>query len=355
MGSNDRRTVASVCYDYFRCKSLFAAEAKLDVALLNAVFICEDNIQNKILTALSPELHEKLTLSTAEKLSYLNLGAENIFAFQDELSNEIDREAFALSFLRQPDLYLRIRPGKEKKVLDSLVNAGVQFDNLSETCIRLDTGTDVGSILGINKDVVVQDANSQRVFEGLDYFIGNSTKKSSLEVWDACAASGGKSILIHDLLKGHVKLTVSDVRKSMLHNLSTRLGVAGINIFKKFSTDLTINSGLESNEFFDLVICDVPCSGSGTWARTPEQQLALQVSEIELYAQKQYSILKSVLPHVSPGGLLVYITCSVFKKENEDVLEAFLQKNKNVKLLLSKYHKGYENKADTLFSAIMKC
>ena len=86
--------------------------------------------------------------------------------------------------------------------------------------------------------------------------------------------------MIFDLLKGKVKLTVSDIRKNILHNLESRLGFAGINIFKKFTADLTIHSGLDSGETFDIVICDVPCSGSGTWARTPEQQFAVTVADI---------------------------------------------------------------------------
>ena len=355
MGSKDRRIVSSLCYDYLRCKSLFSGETQLKDALLHSVFICEKGKDNKILALLSPELHEKLNLSTTEKLAFLNLSPGNLFAFQRELSNEIDPNAYAVSFLNQPDLYLRIRPGREKKAFDSLLNAGIHYDLLGENVLKLESGIDVSSHLEINRDVVVQDANSQRVFQGVDKFLGNLNRHTSFEVWDACAASGGKSILIYDLLKGKVKLTVSDVRKNMLHNLASRLGVAGINIFKKFTADLTINSGLDSSEAFDIVVCDVPCTGSGTWARTPEQQLAVTIADIEMYAQNQRNILQTVLPHVSPGGLLIYITCSVFKKENEDVLDGFLQKNKNVTMLQSLYHKGYDAKADTLFSAILKC
>jgi 16S rRNA (cytosine967-C5)-methyltransferase len=355
MGSKDRKIVASVCYDYFRCKSLFSTSGNLEDKLLKAVFICEQLKENNLLAVLSADLHEKLQLSIAEKLALLNLDSKNLFAFQGELSEQVDKDAFTQSFLKQPSLYLRIRPGRDKKVFDLLLNAGVQCELMNQNCIKLKTGIDIAALLQLNKDVVVQDANSQRVFDGLDKFLTSSNAKSSIEIWDACAASGGKSILIHDLLKGKVKLTLSDIRNNILNNLSGRLGFAGISIFKKFTTDLTKSSGLNANEKFDMVICDAPCTGSGTWARTPEQQSAISADDIAVFAAKQLAILQNILPHLAQGGLLVYITCSVFKKENEAVLEQFMQANKKVKLLQSQYYKGYETAADTLFSAILTC
>jgi 16S rRNA (cytosine967-C5)-methyltransferase len=161
--------------------------------------------------------------------------------------------------------------------------------------------------------------------------------------------------LIYDLLKGKVRLTVSDIRKNILFNLDARLSAAGINIYNKFTADLSVRSGLDAEEKFDIVICDAPCTGSGTWARTPEQQYAVKAEDIQAFASRQLSMLKNILPHVSPGGLLVYITCSVFAKENEAVVDELLKYNKSIKLVQKSYYKGYELDADTLFSAVFSC
>jgi 16S rRNA (cytosine967-C5)-methyltransferase len=92
---------------------------------------------------------------------------------------------------------------------------------------------------------------------------------ASLTLWDCCAASGGKSILAYDQFSS-LKLTVSDVRASILSNLRKRFERAGIRHYASFVADIT-SPRFQLNKTFDIVLCDVPCSGSGTWSRTPEQ------------------------------------------------------------------------------------
>ncbi|HUQ97763.1 MAG TPA: hypothetical protein VM010_08860, partial [Chitinophagaceae bacterium] len=104
---------------------------------------------------------------------------------------------------------------------------------------------------------------------------------------------------------------------------------------------------------FDLIICDAPCSGSGTWGRTPEQLHYFTSDKIETYAQMQKDILQNVSKYLKTGGLLLYSTCSVFEKENEAVV-AFVKEKNNMGFLKSAYYKGYTQKADTLFAALFK-
>lgn len=355
MGSKDRKIVAALCYHYFRCKSLFKNEEEVGQVVVKSAFICDSQGLKSLLADLSPELHSQSELSLDQRLAHLNLDKKNLFALEQELSDYIDSNLFAQSFLQQSFLFLRIRPGKEKIVLSAVEKNSINFQRVNEQCVQLPVGVDVSSFLTINKDAVIQDLNSQQVMDGLLQFLNNTTEKSKWSVWDTCAASGGKSILIYDLLKGKVKLTVSDIRKNILNNLDARLSAAGINIYNKFTADLSVHSGLDTEDKFDIVICDAPCTGSGTWARTPEQQYAVTAEDIEAFASRQLGILNNILPHVSPGGLLVYITCSVFVKENEAVVEAFLKQNKSIKVIQHNYYKGYELGADTLFSAVISC
>ena len=83
--------------------------------------------------------------------------------------------------------------------------------------MKCNNAVKIDEVLLLNKEVVVQDLNSQRVF---DFFKQNkrSDEKTLLSVWDTCAASGGKSILIHDVLKSKVKITASDIRENILSN-----------------------------------------------------------------------------------------------------------------------------------------
>ena len=348
-GSRDRKSIASICYHYFRCKHILAEELSFEQKIIHATFLCE-SMESELLKALSPELNELIAFPVEEKLDYLEIDIKNAFAFQEELSTDIDKHLFSQSMYMQPDLFLRIRPGKNKKVCDALNNAAIEYRLIGESTIVLENGVSVENILQINKDVVVQDLNSQKVF---DFFVKERSAEKAEQVWDCCAASGGKSILLYDQCGSNTKLTVSDIRESILTNLQLRLKDAGINIQKKFVQDLTLKSGLMMEEKFSVVICDVPCSGSGTWSRTPEQYASFDQSQIQQFADQQQKIVINSIQHLAKNGWFIYITCSVFKAENEDMVE-FITNHFSCQLLEMKYLKGYSNKADTLFVAYFK-
>jgi 16S rRNA (cytosine967-C5)-methyltransferase len=173
--------------------------------------------------------------------------------------------------------------------------------------------------------------------------------KTAFTAWDCCAASGGKSILLHDHFP-KAKLSVSDVRESILHNLRSRFRRAGISSYQAFVADLS-SGQFQLHKEVDVVICDAPCSGSGTWGRTPEQLVFFQRGKIDYYANLQKSLAVNASRGLKQDGAFLYITCSVFHKENEDVV-AHIQQHTTMKLLTQQYFKGYTEKADTLFAAL---
>ena len=102
---------------------------------------------------------------------------------------------------------------------------------------------------------------------------------------------------------------------------------------------------------FDIVICDAPCSGSGTWGRTPEQLAFFKTKKINQYSKLQKTIASNTIPYVKKGGYFVYITCSVFTKENEEVV-AYITEKFKLKVKVMKIFEGYERKSDTMFAAL---
>jgi len=348
-GSRDRKTIAAICYHYFRTFYILQSIESFEEKIIKATFLCESE-ENELLKALSPELNEFIGFDVKDKVEYLNLETTSLFNFNNHLSTFIDAEKFAASFFSQPDVFIRIRPGKNNKVVDSLKNATILFETIGENTIAIDNGTSVENCIQLNKDAVIQDLNSQHV---LDFYTKERDKDKFENVWDCCAASGGKSILLYDICNGKVKLTVSDIRENILTNLQLRCKEAGINLQKKFVQDLSEKSGLLLDEKFSVILCDVPCTGSGTWGRTPEQYYSFEENQIEAFVKKQKNIVIHTISHLAKDGWFIYITCSVFKAENEDMVD-FIQENFSCQLLEMKYLKGYENKADTMFVAYFK-
>jgi len=348
-GSKDRKAIASLCYNYFRTATALIEKSKDDQFIL-PVFLCEQT-PNELLAFFYPELNEKIGLSVKEKIALIQIDEQKLFPFHDQLSQELDQRSFSLSFLQQPKLFLRLRPSREQLVKDKLKDAGILFEETGTNSLSLKNATSLEEVISINRDAVIQDLSSQHVLDHLDENRPDLPPGKKIPAWDCCAASGGKSILLNDKLNGKVQLTVSDIRKSILHNCEKRLQQARVDIYRSFVADLTQKNTEELPENFPIIICDAPCTGSGTWGRTPEQLFFFKEKTIDEYVRKQQKIAEEAMRHLQPGGLFFYITCSVFAKENEQVVE-FLQLQKGIRLLEAKYYKGYLMQADTMFAAV---
>lgn len=346
-GSTDRKQISNLCYDFYR---LGKALPQLPVSekIIVATFICSGK-SNNFLHFHKPEWNEIIDLPVTEKLKIVGIELRDVFPWTDELSDGINVEDFTKSFFMQPNLFLRVRPGKMEAVVNKLKNTNITFDLLENDCISLPNTTKVDTLITLDQDAVVQDFNSQKVLNYLHTIKINQP----LTTWDCCAASGGKSIQAYDILEGKVKLAVSDIRAGMLQNLANRFTNAGILDYKNFVADLSLTKNITPGISYDIVICDAPCSGSGTWSRTPEQLYYFNKKSIEEYANLQKSIVSNIIPSVKQQGLFFYITCSVFKKENEEIVN-FIKQKFNLQLIQMETLIGYNNRADTMFSAVFK-
>jgi 16S rRNA (cytosine967-C5)-methyltransferase len=344
-GSTDRKQVTHLCYCYFRLgKSL--QHLPLPEKILTGLFLCSYE-DNAMLNQLQPAWKEKIYLPLDQKLAFAGIHPEDltIFPWTDQTSTTIDKNDFSRSHLIQPDFFLRIRPA-QRQVIKKLEQSGIPFLLEGDDCIRLPNASKADSIIHINKEAIVQDYNSQRT--------GDLLRLISFDLprtWDCCAASGGKSIMAKDIL-GNIDLTVSDIRESIIINLKKRFAEAGISNYKAVVADLSEPGNHFKKDSFQLIIADIPCTGSGTWGRTPERLSFFEEREIDHYQQLQKKIITAVLPFLQKDGYLLYITCSVFKKENEEMIDFITATG--VKTLKTAILKGYHLKADTMFVALMR-
>jgi 16S rRNA (cytosine967-C5)-methyltransferase len=351
-GSKDRKYIGHLCYTFFRTGHAINAPST-EEKIKAAVFICEPGAGEWELVV-PAEWLPKWNDDRAAKWQWIisvfpGSDRKKIFLWKDELSEKINAQQFADAHLTQPDLFLRIRPERTKKVLQKLRDAEIPFNQVTENCLALPNASKIDSILEIDKEVVIQDLSSQRIAEFLQLCIDDS--RITKTVWDCCAASGGKSLLACDMIK-NIQLTVSDLRPSILRNLKERFDKAGIKNYHSFIADLSNEVNIQ-NEKFKIIICDAPCSGSGTWGRTPEQLNFFTKDKIETYSSLQKKITTNVFPYLENEGYLLYITCSVFRKENEDVVQYILQ-NAKMELIKSEVLTGYGQKADSMFAALIK-
>jgi 16S rRNA (cytosine967-C5)-methyltransferase len=346
MGSTDRRIAGRLLYNYFRLGRALPGVPP-EERLFVAEFLCNTQL-NSFIQHFKPDWAGCMGFGTDEKIGIIKtvfpaFKLEDVFPWTQQLSSGINKDAFLKSFFVQPDLFIRVNKGYEQQVKIVLTAAEVVFKDEGNNCISLPNGTRLEALFPNQHWFEVQDFSSQQTAQ---FF-----KPAKWDAWwDACAASGGKSLLLHSK-EPTVKLVVSDIRESILANLDERFQHAGITKYQKKLLDLTQNNDLILHDYeFDGIILDAPCSGSGTWGRTPEMISQFETYNIEFFQKLQQSIVRNVTKYLKPGKPLVYITCSAFKAENEDIVN-FMVTELGLKLEEQTTLKGYENKADTMFVA----
>lgn len=270
------------------------------------------------------------------------------FPLENKISVQIDAEKFVASHRTQPFLFIRIRPWQKDKVVQKLQAANIEYKEVNENAFAFANTTSLQNVLELNKEAVIQDLNSQALAELL--LLVPTSVEHPIQVWDACAASGGKTILMFDTMS-NIRMHLSDVRESILFNADKRLQEAGIRPASVQEIDLT--QSFDIKKPFDFVFADVPCSGSGTWGRTPEQLAYFTESQLNKYTKLQAQILHNLIPTVKLNGHLLFATCSVYSDENEKNVEALLATGK-FKVVKQQYFTGYEKQADTLFGALLE-
>jgi len=346
MGSSDRKVASRLVYNYFRLGRALANRPQ-DERLVLAEFLCNTQT-NSFLQHFKPDWAACVAFSVDEKIdliqkTYPDFKLEDVFPWSDKISADIDKQAFLKSFFVQPDLFIRVRNGYDHLVKAELTKAQIAFKDEGDGCYSMPNGTKLETIFPIQHWFEVQDYSSQQTAK---YF-----KPQKWDAWwDACAASGGKSLLLHEE-EPDIKLVVSDIRESILANLDERFRSAGLVKYQRKQLDLTQNNDQALHDYeFDGIILDAPCSGSGTWGRTPEMIAQFESPKIDFFQRLQKTIATNVIKHLKPGKPLIYITCSVFKAENEDVVD-YLTKECGLQLESIEVLKGYGHKADSMFVA----
>ncbi len=167
--------------------------------------------------------------------------------------------------------------------------------------------------------VAIQDEASQAVAHLVAPDPGNT-------ILDLCAAPGGKTMLLARTAGARGHVIAADLHKNRVRAMQERFELAGIR-----NVETVVLDGAQPFPFerpfdhsFDRILVDVPCSGTGTLARHPEIRWKLRAEDLRDLHDRQASLLGNALPHLAPGGRLVYSTCSLEPEENEFVVREIL-------------------------------
>lgn len=351
LGGRDRKLISEMVYAYFRFAKAISApdtETRTDIALLlldtrnrHAITMAGERWSSFFGQPLAARL-------AAIKAAGFSVDMELLLPAAIPFSRGIDRGDWLSSMGRQPRLFLRLQPGRQQQVYRRLEAASIAFDRCNAHCISLDNGVAADQVLDPDS-YRVQDLSSQQTAQYFGAVAGD-------RCWDCCSGAGGKSLLLMEQ-QPKIKLTVSDIRSSILENLSERFRRYRYPLPRRVvlsAADAAQTAQKLGEQRFDRILCDVPCSGAGTWARTPEQLYFFDPAGLPAFAERQREIAANVVRYLKPGGSLIYITCSVFAAENEHVVTHLLDTCKDLQLEQMQLINGLGQGADCMFVAIIK-
>ena len=222
-----------------------------------------------------------------------------------------------------PDVTIRVNTLKTtreelKKLLD-LKQIDCKLGNLPDSIIAKKLSNFEGQLY------VVQDEAAQLACLKLD-------PKENEYILDACAAPGGKTTYIAQLMNNTGRVDAWDIhehRSKLIKDTATKLGLT--NITNRVADASEYHTQLY--EKYDRVLLDVPCSGIGVIRKKPDIKWTRKLEDLDSLINTQKLILECCSAYVKTGGILVYSTCTVLKDENEKQIERFLEKHKEFKLL----------------------
>ncbi len=221
----------------------------------------------------------------------------------------------------RPPMSLRVNRCKEdrREYLERLQKQGISATSIATTSsgVILEKPLDVMLLPGFKEGLVsVQDGGAQLAAELLDIRAGQ-------RILDACAAPGGK---IGHILESAAELEVTavDVDQARLQLIGENL--ARLNLSAEVvQGDAAQPGGEWSERQYDRILLDVPCSATGVMRRHPDIKYLRRPEDIAALAEIQSRILHAIWPRLMPGGLMLYVTCSILPEENEMQVSAFLQ------------------------------
>ena len=260
-----------------------------------------------------------------EKFCVENSCPKELFDILNKQYGKEKAQSIVVSFNQKSKNSIRYNPLKTTKSdLIEKLGSAVSESEICEDSLILNK-LNIDNSLFTNGYYIIQDEASALVASSIGLPVDKEYK-----ILDTCAAPGGKSLHIASKYFNSSLVSCDKYihKLKLIEDNTAKLGISNIEIKEQ---DATIyNSSF--NDKFDIVICDVPCSGIGVIKNKPEIKYKITNSYVEEISKLQYQILDNSKKYVKNDGILMYSTCTIDKRENIENINKFLNENKDFKL-----------------------
>ncbi|MBZ9983402.1 MULTISPECIES: RsmB/NOP family class I SAM-dependent RNA methyltransferase [unclassified Mesorhizobium] len=233
-------------------------------------------------------------------------------------------EGAALATRPPLDIRVNTLQADRAKVLAELAETGAKPAQIAPQGIRIPPIDGDGRHPNVQAEPAFQKGWFEVQDEGSQIAAALAGAEPGMQVLDFCAGAGGKTLALSAAMGNTGQVFAHDAEKARLAPIFDRIRRSenrNVQIVTK-PAELSPLAG-----HVDLVLVDAPCTGSGTWRRRPDAKWRLTQRQLDARKGEQMAILDAASSFVKPGGLLVYVTCSVFDEENGDQVAAFCQRN----------------------------
>ena len=318
IGSKDRKFITNTVRDIIRHRS----RLEFDCGCCEARMLLLTYLKDEDFDIIADGSEYGLKpVSKEEKIKLQNLNQEVYPEYIEKecprwLYEKINNPMLAESLNNKASADIRVNMCSREDMKNKLQKEGLffSFTPYSPYGLRSEDRINLQNCVAYqNGEIEVQDEASQLGTILCDV-------RADMKIIDYCCGGGGKSLFLGALMNNSGVISAHDKNPKRMEGLkgrAARLGIKNIKIIDKIA----------QNDMFDRFIVDAPCSGSGTWRRSPDAKYRLTPKQLNGIEQAQKEILEVAAEHLTDKGRIVYMTCSVLPEENEERIEDFLQKH----------------------------
>lgn len=297
VGSHDRKEICGKLYDMVRWQGKIDAflekpitdEKRLEI--VDSIFEMEGDLPSHVQVSFPKHFHELLVSA---------LGVE-------------DAQAFCTTSNERAPTTLRTNLIKTDRA--SLLQA---LDGLGVACEHSPTAINLTQQINLFGHPLFKAGHFEVQDEASQIAAGLVQPKPGEHVLDYCAGAGGKSLAFAPSMKGRGQIYYNDVREHALSDAKKRFARAGIQNATRFQR--------KRHKMMDRIVLDLPCTGTGTLRRNPDQKWRFSRDLLDRMVNLQMEICEEAIPMLKPGGHLIYATCSVLPQENELQIKKLLER-----------------------------